>query len=197
MASKKNKLKVIPLGGLGEVGKNITVFEYKREIIIVDCGITFPDETMYGIDLVLPDFTYLVNNKDRVKGLFLTHGHEDHIGAIPYLLKEMNIPIYGTKLTLGLLENKLNEHGLLKSTERIIVRPKDRIDLGPFNIEFIRTNHSIADCVAICIRTDAATVIHTGDFKIDYTPIDEEVIDLHRFAEIGQEGVDLLMADST
>lgn len=198
LATKKNnKLKIIPLGGLGEVGKNLTVFEYKKDIIIVDCGITFPDETMYGIDIVLPDFTYLVNNKDRIKGIVVTHGHEDHIGAIPYLLKEMNLPIYATKLTVGLIDNKLNEHGLLRSTERNIIKPKDRIDLGGFNIEFIRVNHSIADSVALCIRCDAATVVHTGDFKIDYTPIDEEVIDLPRFAEIGNEGVDLLMADST
>ncbi|MBF7095769.1 ribonuclease J [Alkalibacter mobilis] len=198
MANKKNnKLKVIPLGGLGEVGKNITVFEYKRDIIIVDCGLTFPDETMYGIDVVLPDFTYLINNKDRIRGIVVTHGHEDHIGAIPYLLKEMNVPIYGTKLTMGLIENKLTEHGLLRDSIRHVVRPKDRIDLGEFNVEFIRTNHSIADSVAVCIRCDAATVVHTGDFKIDYTPIDEEVIDLARFAEIGSEGVDLLMADST
>jgi ribonuclease J len=198
LATKKNnKLKIIPLGGLGEVGKNLTVFEYKKDIIIVDCGITFPDETMYGIDIVLPDFTYLINNKDRIRGIVVTHGHEDHIGAIPYLLKEMNLPIYGTKLTIGLIDNKLNEHGLLRSTERNVIKPKDRIDLGGFNIEFIRTNHSIADTVALCIRCDAATVVHTGDFKIDYTPIDEEVIDLARFAEIGKEGVDLLMADST
>ncbi|QSX08661.1 ribonuclease J [Alkalibacter rhizosphaerae] len=198
MAKQKNsKLKIIPLGGMGEIGKNLTVFEYKRDIIIVDCGITFPDETMYGIDIVLPDMTYLINNKDRIRGVVVTHGHEDHIGAIPYLLKEMNVPIYATKLTMGLIENKLTEHGLMRDSVRKVVRPKDRIDLGGFNVEFIRVNHSIADAVAVCVRCDAATVLHTGDFKIDYTPIDEEVIDLPRFAEIGKEGVDLLMADST
>lgn len=198
MAKQKNsKLKIIPLGGMGEIGKNLTVFEYKKDIIIVDCGITFPDETMYGIDIVLPEFTYLINNKDRIRGVVVTHGHEDHIGAIPYLLKELNVPIYATKLTMGLIENKLTEHGLMRDSVRKIVRPKDRIDLGAFNVEFIRVNHSIADSVAVCIRCAAATVVHTGDFKIDYTPIDEEVIDLARFAEIGKEGVDLLMADST
>lgn len=198
MAKQKNsKLKIIPLGGMGEIGKNLTVFEYKKDIIIVDCGITFPDETMYGIDIVLPEFTYLINNKDRIRGIVVTHGHEDHIGAIPYLLKELNVPIYATKLTMGLIENKLTEHKLMRDSVRNIVRPKDRIDLGAFNVEFIRVNHSIADSVAVCIRCEVATVVHTGDFKIDYTPIDEEVIDLARFAEIGTEGVDLLLADST
>jgi ribonuclease J len=182
---------------MGEIGKNLTVFEYKKDIIIVDCGITFPDETMYGIDIVLPEFTYLINNKDRIRGIVVTHGHEDHIGAIPYLLKELNVPIYATKLTMGLIENKLTEHKLMRDSVRNIVRPKDRIDLGAFNVEFIRVNHSIADSVAVCIRCEVATVVHTGDFKIDYTPIDEEVIDLARFAEIGTEGVDLLLADST
>ncbi|HCX64286.1 MAG TPA: ribonuclease J [Eubacteriaceae bacterium] len=198
MAGKKNnKCKVIPLGGLGEVGKNITLFEYKGDILIVDCGIAFPDETMYGIDIVLPDFSYVINNKEKIKGIVLTHGHEDHIGAIPYLLKELNVPIYGTKLTMGLVENKLGEHGMLKKVKRHIVKPKDRINVGNFNVEFIRTNHSIADSVGLCIRCEAATILHTGDFKIDYTPIDEEIIDLRRFAEIGAEGVDLFMADST
>ncbi|MPW26308.1 RNase J family beta-CASP ribonuclease [Alkalibaculum sp. M08DMB] len=197
MTTKKSKLKVIPLGGLGEVGKNITLFEYKKDIVIVDCGIAFPDESMFGIDIVLPDYTYLVNNKDRVKAIVLTHGHEDHIGGIPYLLKELNVPIYGTKLTIGLVENKLNEHKLLDTTERIVVKPKDVVKIGGFEIEFIRTNHSIADSVALFIKCEAAKVLHTGDFKIDYNPIDDEVIDLKRFAELGTEGVDLLMADST
>jgi len=197
LATKKSKLKIIPLGGLGEVGKNITLFEYKGDILIVDCGIAFPDESMFGIDIVLPDYTYVVNNKDKVKGLVLTHGHEDHIGGIPYLFKELNVPIYGTKLTMGLVENKLTEHKLMDTTERVVVKPKDVITIGGFEIEFIRTNHSIADSVALYIKCDAAKVIHTGDFKIDYTPIDEEVIDLHRFAELGHQGIDLLMADST
>lgn len=197
MTTKKNKLRVIPLGGLGEVGKNITLFEYKRDIIIVDCGIAFPSDDMYGIDIVLPDFGYILSNKDRIRGLVLTHGHEDHIGAIPYLLKELNVPIYGTKLTIGLVENKLTEHGLMGTSERHVVKPKETIKLGGFDIEFIRTNHSIADSVALYIKCDAAKVLHTGDFKVDFTPIDEEVIDLKRFSELGSEGIDLLMADST
>ncbi len=197
MATKKSKLKIIPLGGLGEVGKNITLFEYKKDIIIVDCGIAFPDETMFGIDIVLPDYTYILNNRDRVKAIVLTHGHEDHIGGIPYLFKELKVPIYGTKLTMGLVENKLTEHKLMDTTERIVVKPKDIINIGGFEIEFIRTNHSIADSVALFIKCEAAKVIHTGDFKIDYNPIDEEVIDLSRFAELGSQGIDLLMADST
>jgi len=197
LATKKSKLKIIPLGGLGEVGKNITLFEYKKDIIIVDCGIAFPDETMFGIDIVLPDYTYILNNRDRVKAIVLTHGHEDHIGGIPYLFKELKVPIYGTKLTMGLVENKLTEHKLMDTTERIVVKPKDIINIGGFEIEFIRTNHSIADSVALFIKCEAAKVIHTGDFKIDYNPIDEEVIDLSRFAELGSQGIDLLMADST
>ncbi|MFZ7133864.1 MAG: ribonuclease J [Eubacteriales bacterium] len=197
MTTKKSKLRVIPLGGLGEVGKNITLFEYKRDIIIVDCGLTFPSEDMFGIDIVIPDFTYVINNKDRVKGIILTHGHEDHIGSLPYLLKSMNAPIYGTKLTMGLVENKLTEHGLMEMTQRHVVKPKDVIKLGGFEIEFIRTNHSIADTVALYIKCEAAKVLHTGDFKVDFTPIDEEVIDLARFAQLGMEGIDLFMADST
>ncbi|MCR1897959.1 ribonuclease J [Irregularibacter muris] len=197
MANQKEKLKVIPLGGLGEIGKNITIFEYKNDIIIVDCGLSFPDEEMYGIDLVIPDFTYLIKNKNRVKSVVLTHGHEDHIGALPYLLKEVNVPVYGTRLTLGLLENKLKEHGLLRSSDLRIVKPKDEVQMGGFKVEFIRTGHSIADSVALAIKCEVATVVHTGDFKIDYTPIDEQVIDLHRFAELGQEGITLLIADST
>lgn len=197
MTTKKSKLRVIPLGGLGEVGKNITLFEYKRDIIIVDCGMAFPGEDMFGIDIVIPDFTYIINNKDRVKGIILTHGHEDHIGAIPYLLKEANIPIYATKLTMGLIENKLTEHGLMATSQRNIVKAKDVITLGGFEIEFIRTNHSIADTVALYIKCEAAKVVHTGDFKVDFTPIDENVIDLPRFAQLGSEGIDLLMADST
>ncbi|MFZ7120654.1 MAG: ribonuclease J [Eubacteriaceae bacterium] len=197
MTTKKSKLRVIPLGGLGEVGKNITLFEYKRDIIIIDCGLAFPSEDMYGIDIVIPDYTYIINNKDRVKGIFLTHGHEDHIGGIPYLLKELNVPIYGTKLTIGLVDNKLKEHNLINTTERVIVKPRDVIKLGGFEVEFIRTNHSIADSVALYIKCESAKVLHTGDFKVDFTPIDEKIIDLKRFAELGASGIDLLMADST
>jgi ribonuclease J len=199
-ASKKptSKMKVIPLGGLGEVGKNMTLFEYKNDIIIVDCGVKFPDESMYGIDLVLPDFTYVIENKDRVKGIVITHGHEDHIGGLPFLYKEIaDVPLYATKLTMGLIENKFREHKLLNKVERKVVKPKDRIDLGAFNVEFIRTNHSIADSVALYIKSPVANVIHTGDFKVDFSPLDEEVIDLQRFASLGFRGVDLLMADST
>jgi ribonuclease J len=197
LAKQKEKLKVIPLGGLGEVGKNITVFQYKEDILVVDCGLSFPDEEMYGIDIVIPDITYLIRNKNNVKGIVLTHGHEDHIGALPYLLKEVNVPVYGSRLTLGLLENKLKEHGILKSCDLRVVHAEERIDVGPFNVEFIRSGHSIADAFALAIKCEVATVVHTGDFKIDYTPIDDKVIDLHRFAELGKEGVTLLLADST
>lgn len=197
MAAKKSKLKIIPLGGLGEVGKNITLFEYKKDIIIVDCGVAFPDESMFGIDAVLPDYTYIINNKERVRAVILTHGHEDHIGGLPYMLKQIDVPIYGTKLTMGLVENKLSEHKLLNTTTRKVVKAKDVIEIGAFEIEFIQTNHSIADSVALCIKCEAAKVIHTGDFKVDFTPIDENVIDLKRFTELGSEGIDLLMADST
>lgn len=197
MAAKKSKLKIIPLGGLGEVGKNITLFEYKKDIIIVDCGVAFPDESMFGIDAVLPDYTYLINNRDKVRAVILTHGHEDHIGGLPYMLKQIDVPVYGTRLTIGLVENKLSEHKLLNTTTRKVVKAKDIIQIGGFEIEFIQTNHSIADSVALCIKCEAATVVHTGDFKVDFTPIDENVIDLKRLTELGSEGVDLLMADST
>ena len=197
MSNKKEKLKVIPLGGLGEIGKNITVFEYKNDIIVVDTGVKFPDEEMYGIDLVIPDLTYLIKNKSRVKGIILTHGHEDHIGAVPYLLKEINVPVYATRLTLGLVELKLKEHAILDISDLRVVKAKDIIQLGVFSIEFIRTSHSIADSVALAIKCDDLTIVHTSDFKIDFTPIDDKVIDLHRFAELGKEGVTLLLSDST
>ncbi|WKY49260.1 ribonuclease J [Eubacteriaceae bacterium ES3] len=193
----KDKLRVIPLGGLGEIGKNITVFEYKDDIILVDCGLKFPDDDMFGIDIVLPDFNYILENQDKVKGVVITHGHEDHIGGLVYLLKKLNIPIYATKFTMGLIDKKLKEHGLLTKTERIIVKPAEKSDIGAFNVEFIRVNHSIADAVGLCIKCPAATVLHTGDFKIDYHPIGGEIIDLQRFAKIGSQGVDLLMSDST
>ena len=197
MARKKKKLRIIPLGGLGEIGKNITVFEYGEDIIIVDCGIAFPEDDMLGIDLVIPDVTYLTKNKEKVKGFVLTHGHEDHIGALPYILKDLNVPLYGTKLTLGLVEQKLEEHGLLGSVKLKTVKQSDVIQLGCFKVEFIRSSHSIADSVALAIFTPEGVIVHTGDFKVDYTPIEGEPIDLARLAELGKKGVLLLMADST
>lgn len=197
MAKSKAKLKLIPLGGLQEIGKNMTAIEYKETIIVIDCGLMFPDEEMLGIDLVIPDITYLIKNKEKVQAILLTHGHEDHIGALPYILPQINVPIYGTKLTLGLVENKLKEHGLLGSVELKTVKPKDRIQVGDFEAEFIKTSHSIADSVAIAIHTPVGIIVHTGDFKIDYAPIDGERIDLHRFAELGKQGVLALMSDST
>ena len=196
MESKK-KIKVIPLGGLGEVGKNITVIEYGEEIIVVDCGMTFPDSEMYGIDVVIPDVTYLVNNKERVKGFFITHGHEDHIGAIPYILNQINAPIYATNLTIGLIQSKLEEHKMLDIVELNVVKPGDTIALDKLKVEFIRTNHSIADSCALAIHTPLGIVVHTGDIKVDFTPVDGNVIDLQRLAKIGKQGVLLLMADST
>lgn len=197
MASKKPKLKVISLGGLQEIGKNITVFEYDNDIIIVDCGLAFPEDDMLGIDLVIPDISYLIKNMDKIRGIVLTHGHEDHIGALPYVLKQLNVPVFGTLLTLGLLENKLKEHGLNKIVTLHTVVPGEKVKLGRFQVEFIHTNHSIADAVALAITTPVGVVVHTGDFKIDYTPIDGDVMDLHRFAELGKEGVLLLLSDST
>ena len=197
MASKKPKLKVISLGGLQEIGKNMTVFEYDNDIIIVDCGLAFPEDDMLGIDLVIPDISYLVKNMDRIRGIVLTHGHEDHIGALPYVLKEINVPVFGTLLTLGLLENKLKEHGINKLVTLHTVVPGEMVKLGQFKVEFIHTNHSIADAVALATTTPVGVVVHTGDFKVDYTPIDGGVMDLHRFAELGKAGVLLLLSDST
>lgn len=197
MKKEKEKVKIIPLGGVNEIGKNLTVIEYKDDIIVIDCGLKFPDEDMFGIDIVIPDVTYLLKNRERVKGIFLTHGHEDHIGALPYILKQINVPVYGTKLTLGIVETKLKEHGLLSVTELIRVNPKDIIKLQSISVEFIKTNHSIADSVAIAIHTPLGAVLHTGDFKIDYTPIDGDIADLGRFAELGRKGVLAMMADST
>lgn len=194
---EKSKLKVIPLGGLHEIGKNITVFEYENDIIVVDCGLGFPEDDMLGVDLVIPDTTYLEKNITKVRGLFITHGHEDHIGAIPYLLKKMNIPIYATKLTAGLISAKLEEHGLDKVAKIKIIEPRQTVNAGKFKIEFIRTTHSIADSVAFAIHTPVGVVVHTGDFKVDYTPIDGQVMDFARFAELGTKGVLLLMSDST
>ena len=191
------KLKIISLGGLNEIGKNMTVYEYGGDIIVIDVGMGFPDDDMYGIDVVIPDFSYLIKNKDRIRGIFLTHGHEDHIGALPYVLKEINIPIYTTKLTMGIIENKLKEHGILNNVERHVVTHGDKVKLGIFNVEFIKTNHSIADAAALAITTPAGVIVHTGDFKIDHTPLFGEAIDLARFAELGSKGVLALMADST
>lgn len=192
-----SKLKVIPLGGLEQIGLNITAFEYEDSIVVVDCGLSFPEDEMLGIDLVIPDITYLKDNADKVKGFVITHGHEDHIGALPYVLKELNIPIYATKLTMGIIENKLEEHGLMKTTKRKVVKFGQSINLGQFRIEFIKTNHSIVDAAALAIYSPAGVVVHTGDFKVDYTPVFGDAIDLQRFAEIGKKGVLALMCDST
>ena len=191
------KLKIIPLGGLDEIGKNMTVYEYGGEIIVVDCGMAFPGDDMYGIDCVIPDVSYLLQNHKRLRGLFITHGHEDHIGAIPYVLKQVNIPIYCTRLTAGLIKLKLHEHGMVSSTKLITVESGMTIRAGKFQVEFIHVNHSIPDSVAFAIHTRMGTVVHTGDFKIDSTPIDGEVIDLARFGELGKQGVLALLADST
>ena len=197
MKGEKAKVKIIPLGGLNEIGKNMTAIEYKNDIVIIDCGLKFPDEDMFGIDVVIPDITYLLKHKDKVSGIFLTHGHEDHIGALPYVLKQLNVPVYGTKLTLGIVQSKLKEHNLLSTTELITVKPRDVVRLNSVSVEFIKTNHSIADSVAIAIHTPLGAVLHTGDFKVDYTPIDGEPMDFARFAELGKKGVLLMMADST
>jgi len=194
---KKENLKIIPLGGMEEIGKNMTVFEYGNDIIIVDCGVAFPEDDMLGVDLVIQDITYLEKNKEKIRGMFITHGHEDHIGAIPYFLKQLNVPIYATRLTLGLINNKLEEHKLVKTTKLKCMRVGSTVNLGNFKVEFIRTSHSIADSVAFAIHTPVGTVVHTGDFKVDYTPIDGQVMDFARFAELGKRGVLLLLSDST
>ena len=196
MADKRS-LRVIPLGGIQEIGKNITVFEYDGDMIVVDCGIIFPEDEMLGIDVVIPDFSYITDNMEKLRGLVLTHGHEDHIGAVPYLLKEVNVPVFGTAMTLGLLEYKLQEHGLLDISELNVVEAGDAVGLGCFTVEFINSNHSIADSAALAIKTPVGTVIHTSDFKIDYTPIAGKPMNLQRIAELGEEGVRLLLADST
>lgn len=197
MAKQNKRLKIIPLGGLGEIGKNITVFEYGEDILVVDCGMAFPDDEMLGIDIVLPDVTYLKNNKERIQGIVVTHGHEDHIGALPYVLKEINVPVYGTRLAIGLIENKLEEHKLLSGCKLNTVAAGETIRMGVFKVEFIQSVHSIADAVMLAIHTPMGVVIHTSDFKIDHTPIVGEAIDLARLAELGKKGVLLLMCDST
>lgn len=192
-----SKLKIIPLGGLEQIGMNITAFEYEDSIVVVDCGLSFPADDMLGIDLVIPDVTYLLDNVDKVKGFVITHGHEDHIGALPYILKQLNVPIYATRLTMGIIENKLKEHNLLNNTKRKVVKFGQSINLGIFRIEFIKTNHSIVDAAALAIYSPAGIVVHTGDFKVDYTPVFGDAIDLQRFAELGKKGVLALMCDST
>lgn len=195
--NSEERLKIIPLGGLEQIGMNMTAFEYEDSIVVVDCGLSFPDDEMLGIDLVIPDITYLKDNADKVKGFVITHGHEDHIGAIPYVLKDINVPIYATKLTMGIIEFKLKEHEMHRKVKRKVVKYGQSINLGCFRIEFIRTNHSIADAAALAIYSPAGIVLHTGDFKVDYTPVYGDPIDLQRFAEIGRKGVLALMSDST
>ena len=194
---KKGKLKVIPLGGMQEIGKNMTAFEYEDEIIVVDCGLAFPEDDMLGVDIVIPDITYLEKNKSKVKALVITHGHEDHIGAIPYFLKKINVPIYATRFTLGLIETKLEEHRLLKQTKMICIEPSETFSFDKMKVEFVRTNHSIADSVAVVIHTPLGVIVHTSDFKIDYTPVDGKQTDFARFAELGKQGVLLMLSDST
>ena len=195
--NKNAKLKIIPIGGLEQIGMNITAFEYEDSIIVVDCGLAFPEDDMLGIDLVIPDVTYLRDNIEKVKGFVITHGHEDHIGALSYVLKDINVPVYATKLTMGIIENKLKEHNMLRGTRRKVVTYGQSINLGQFRIEFIKTNHSIQDAAALAIYSPVGTVVHTGDFKVDYTPVFGDAIDLQRFAEIGKKGVLALMSDST
>ena len=192
-----SRLKVIPLGGLEQIGMNITAFEYEDSIVVVDCGLSFPEDDMLGIDLVIPDITYLKNNIEKVKGFMITHGHEDHIGALPYVLKEINVPVYATRLTMGLIENKLKEHNLTNLVKRKVVKFGQSINLGQFRVEFIKTNHSIVDAAALALYSPAGVVVHTGDFKVDYTPVFGDAIDLQRFAELGKKGVLALMCDST
>jgi ribonuclease J len=193
----KTPLKIIPLGGLGEIGLNMMAMEFEDSIIVVDCGLMFPEDYMLGIDLVIPDVTYLIENKDKVKAFILTHGHEDHIGALPFILREVNAPLYGTALTIGFIKNKLEEFEMLETTRFNVVKPRDVVEIGPFKVEFIRVSHSIVDAVSLAITTDVATVIHTGDFKLDQTPVDGEVTDYARFTHYGEQGVTLLLSDST
>ncbi|MFA6729378.1 MAG: ribonuclease J [Eubacteriales bacterium] len=194
---QKQNLKIIPLGGVDGIGKNITVLEYGKDIIVIDCGLAFPDDEMFGVDLVIPDMSYLVENSDKIKGLILTHGHEDHIGAIPYLLKRVSVPVYGTRLTLGILEGRLDEHGLIETSTLNEIKAGQTLSFGVFSVEFISVTHSIPDSVALCIETPVGRIIHTGDFKIDHTPVHGEKMDLRRFAVLGSKGVRLLMCDST
>ena len=193
----RSPLRIIPLGGLEQIGMNITAFEYEDSIIVVDCGLAFPEDDMFGIDLVIPDTTYLENNIDKVKGFVITHGHEDHIGALPYVLQKINVPVFATRLTMGIIENKLKERGMMETTQRKVVRFGSSVTLGCFRVEFIKTNHSIVDAAALAIYSPAGIVVHTGDFKVDYTPVFGDAIDLQRFAELGRKGVLALLCDST
>ncbi|SHE42763.1 ribonuclease J [Desulforamulus putei] len=195
--AKEPKLAVIPLGGLGEIGKNMTAVRFGENIVLIDCGLMFPEEEMLGIDIVIPDITYLLEHKEQVLGILLTHGHEDHIGALPYVLRQINVPVYGSKLALGLVQGKLKEHNMLDQVKLNTVKPRDTIQIGPFKCEFIRVSHSIPDAMAIAIHTPVGTLLHTGDFKIDQTPVDGEVIDLPRFAALGEKGVLVMLSDST
>lgn len=196
-AASQNPVKITFIGGLNEIGKNITMYEYGDDALLVDCGMAFPDDEMLGVDIVIPDFSYVLQNKEKIRGVVLTHAHEDHIGALPYLLKELNIPVYGTKLTIGLVDCKLKEHGIFGQTKRNIVKPGETVAIGSFKVEFINVNHSIPDAVAVALHTDSGVIVHTGDFKIDSTPVYGEMIDLGRFAQLGKEGVLCLLSDST
>ena len=195
--SRKTPVKIIPLGGLNEIGKNCTVIECSNDMFVIDCGMAFPDSELLGVDIVLPDYSYVEKNIDKLRGVVLTHGHEDHIGGLPYFLKKFNVPVYGTRLTLGLVEGKLEEHGILGGSKLNVVTPGQTVKLGCMAVEFIRVNHSIPDAVGMAIHTPAGIIIHTGDFKVDYTPIEGGIIDLQRFAELGNKGVLALMSDST
>ncbi len=195
--SENDKITLIPLGGLGEIGKNMTAIRYKNSILVIDCGLTFPEDEMLGVDVVIPDYSYLVENRRMVKAIIVTHGHEDHIGALPYVLKDVNVPVYGTKLTLALLQAKLRERRGLNSVRLQQVKPRDTVKIGPFKIEFIHVSHSIADSVALAIHTPVGVIVHTGDFKIDYTPVDGEIFDFYKFAQLGEKGVLVLLSDST
>ncbi len=197
MEENEQKISIIPLGGLGEIGKNMTIIKYNNSMIMIDCGLSFPEDEMLGIDMVIPDITYLLENKKKLKAILLTHGHEDHIGALPYVLREINVPVYGTRLTLSLLEGKLKEYNLNSSVKRYQVKPRDNIKIGPFQAEFIKVSHSIADSVGIAVHTPVGTIVHTGDFKFDQTPVDGEVTDFYKFAELGEKGVLVLLSDST
>ncbi|MBM7854460.1 ribonuclease J [Desulfohalotomaculum tongense] len=195
--ARESKVSIIPLGGLGEIGKNMMVIKYGENILLIDSGLSFPEEEMLGIDIVIPDITYLLENRNILRGIVLTHGHEDHIGALPYVLRQINAPVYGTKLTLGLLENKLKEHNLMDRVKLNIVKPRDAIQVGPFKVEFIKVSHSIPDAVGLAVHTPVGTIVHTGDFKIDQTPVDGEVTDFYKLAQLGEKGVLVLMSDST
>ena len=197
MKEQSERLKIIPLGGLEQVGLNITAFEYGDTIVVVDCGMAFPEDVMLGVDLVIPDVSYLKENRDKVKGFVITHGHEDHIGGLSYVIPELNVPIYATKLTMGIIENKFEEKGLIKETKRHIVKFGQNVNFGDIKVEFIKTNHSIQDAAALAIHTPAGIVVHTGDFKVDYTPVHGDQINLQRFAALGKKGVLALLSDST